>query len=143
MISKGLNEKEVANSLKVNQSTICRDVRAIKKKSQEMIASSIKEVLPYEYSKSILNMEHLIKNCWEIIDDQTGKWSNKNKIDVLKLLKEAIRTKLEIVNQGPANLRATQLEIEIEDLIKEDEVRTKSFFTLGPPHNPNSFEDLR
>jgi transcriptional regulator len=143
MISKGLNEKEVAKSLKVNQSTICRDIRAIKKKSQELIASSVTEVLPYEYSKSILTIEQLIKKCWEIIDDVTGKWTNKNKIDVLKLLKEAIRTKLEVVNEGPVNLRASQLEKEVKDLIKEDEVPPRSFFTLGPPPNPNSLDDLR
>ncbi len=143
MISKGLSEKEIARILKVNQSTISRDIRAIKKKSQELIASSVKEVLPYEYSKSIRSMEQLIKKCWEIIDDQTANWTNKNKIDIMKLLKDAIRTKLEIVNQGPVNLRAEQLEREVKELVKEDEM-PRSFFTLGPPPtNPNSYEDLR
>lgn len=141
MISKGLNEKEVADSLKVNQSTICRDVRAIKRKSQELVESSIKEILPYEYSKSILLMEQLIKECWVIIDDRTAKWTNKNKIDAMKLLKEAIRTKLEIVNQGPMNLRAEQLEEDVKELVKVNEMPPRSFFTLGPP--PNSYDDLR
>jgi hypothetical protein len=129
--------------LNVNQSTISRDIGAIKEKSQELIASSVEELLPYEYKKSLLGMEQLIKECWQIINDNTGKWTSKNKIDAMKLLKEVIRTKLEIVNQGPLNLRAEQLEKEVKDLVKEVEAPPRSFFTLGPPPNPNSLEDLR
>ncbi len=136
MVSKGLSEKEIARILKVNQSTVCRDIREIKKKSQQLITSSIVKFLPYEYGKSILSMDHLIKGCWEIIDDQTGKWTNKNKIDIMKLLKEAIRTKLEIVNQGPVNLRAEQLERAVKEAIEEDEVPQRSFFTSGLPSKP-------
>ena len=141
MLSQGLSEKEIARQLNVGQSTICRDLKSIKRESQKIIESILKDLLPYEYSKSILSMEQVIKECWKIINDHSGQWTNKNKIDVLKLLKEAIRTKLEIVNQGPANLRAQQLEQQVKDLVEEEQVPQKSFFVFGPP--PKPYEDLR
>lgn len=86
-------------------------------------------------------MEEIIKKCWTIINDGTGQWTNKNKLDAMKLLKDSIGTKFEILNQGPVSLRAQQMEQKVKQLVEEDEVPRKSFFTLGPP--PNSYEDLR
>jgi hypothetical protein len=64
-------------------------------------------------------------------------------LETLKVLKDTIRTKFEILNQGPANLPTQQLEQQVKDLVEENETPRKSFFVLGPPPNPNSFEDLR
>ena len=141
MLSQGLNETEIAKALNVRQSTICRDLKSIKKESIKKLESIMESVLPYEYSKSITSMEQIIKKCWTIINDETGQWTNKNKLDALKLVKEAIGTKFEIINQGPISLRAQQLEQKVEDSIEEDELPRRSFFTSGPP--PNPYEDLR
>jgi hypothetical protein len=58
----------------------------------------------------------------------------------LKLLKDTIRTKIEILNQGPSNLKAQQLEKEVKELVEEKEMPQKSFFVFGPP---NTYDDLR
>ena len=92
MLSKGLSEVEIANVLNVNQSTVCRDVKVIKKESQKVTNSILTEIMPYEHAKCIASMNHLMKGCWKIIDSKDGKWSNKSKIDAMKLLKELIRT---------------------------------------------------
>ena len=141
MLSQGLNEIEIAKVLNVGQSTICRDIKSIKKDSQKSLESVVKEVLPYEYSKSILCMDLVIRECWTIIKNHTGQYTIKNKLDALKLLKESTITKLEILITGPINLRAQDLEKKVKDLVEKNDMPRKSFFTLGPP--PNSYEDLR
>jgi hypothetical protein len=54
-------------------------------------------------------MQQLINECWTIYHDNPWQWTNKNKIDILKLLIGAIRTRFEILELGPVNLYAEQL----------------------------------
>lgn len=86
-------------------------------------------------------MEQIIKKCWTIFNEDTGQWTSKNRLDAMKLLKDTVGTKFEILNQGPVSLRAQQMEQKIKQLVEEEEVPRKSFFTLGFP--TSSYEDLR
>lgn len=133
MVSKGFNETEIAKQLNVDQSTICRDLKSIKKQSQKMIESIVQDLLPYELIKSLISIEQIIKKCWKIYDDTSGQWTNKNKMDSLKLIKEANITKNEILLQGPLSLRAQQVEEQVRQLIEESEMPKKSFMNLGLP----------
>jgi len=133
MLSQGMNETEIAIELNVGQSTVCRDLKSIKKESQKKIESIIEDVLPFEYIKCLVSMEHVIKEGWKIYHNTSGQWTNKNKIDILKLIKEAVRTRLEILHQGPAHLKAKQLCQQVKELTEENELQQKSYFNLGPP----------
>jgi hypothetical protein len=66
-------------------------------------------------------MEQLIKEAWIIFQDNTGKWTNKDKINALKLVKESIRTKVEILLQGPTTLHLQQLQDKLYELNKKIE----------------------
>src|SRR4029078_4016521 len=110
MLSQGLNETEISKELNVDQSTICRDIKVIKKHSQEALQSITKDLLPYEFGRCHTTIEQLITEGWKIFQDNTGTWSNKDKINALKLVKEAIRTKVEILLQGPTTLYLQQLQ---------------------------------
>jgi hypothetical protein len=133
LLCEGLNETEIAMKLTVGQSTVCRDIKAIKKQSQKKIESIMVDVLPYEYEKSIVTMRQITKECWDIYHDKSGQWTNKNKIDILKLLKESVTTSLEILAQGPLNLRANQLEEKVKDLLEESETPEQNFMNLRLP----------
>src|SRR4030095_5922460 len=100
MLSQGLNETEIAKELNVGQSTVSRDLKSIKRQSQKKIESVIEDVLPYEYNKSIISVEQIIKECWKIYHDTSGKWTSKNKLDALKLIKETNTTRHEILMEG-------------------------------------------
>src|SRR5688572_27362357 len=143
MLSQGLNEIEIAKALNVGQSTISRDLKFIKKESAKKLESIIVDVLPYEYDKSLLGMDSIIKRCWIIINDSTNQWTNKNKLEALKLLKESIVTKFEILNQGPVNLRARQLEDQMKDLLEENEIPQRSFMTLKGLRMQEELQRLR
>ena len=144
LLSKGLNESEIAKQLNVGQSTICRDIKSIQKKSQKEIKSMMEDVLPYEFRRCMLSVEQIIKECWKIFNDTSGQWTNKNKIDSLKLIKEANSTRSEILLQGPVSLRAQQLEDKVRELVEEDEMPQKSYMNVRlPAIKGQSEEDLR
>lgn len=121
MLSQGLNETEISKHLKVDQSTVCRDIKVIKKQSQETIQSITKDILPYEFGRCQIAVEQLIKEGWNIFNDNSGKWTNKDKINALKLVKESIRTKVEILLQGPTALHLQQLQDKLAGLNKKIE----------------------
>jgi len=132
-LSRGLSESDIANQLKVNRSTISRDIRAIQQECQKNIESIVQKSMPLEYEKCKTSMDSITKECWTIYQDKTGQWTNKNKIDALKLIKETNRTKLEILNLGPLYLHAEQLEQKVKDLVEENESPQQNYMNLGLP----------
>jgi len=142
MLSQGLNETEIAVQLNVDQSTISRDVKTIKKESQRTIEEIAKKILPYEFGKSILSLNQIIKACWNIYEDKSNRWTNKDKLNALKLLKETERTRFELLMQGPVNLSVQQMQEQLKEIVESNETTQKSFFVLPSLKRPND-EDLR
>ena len=141
MLSQGLNEVEIARHLNMDQSTICRDVKAIKKQSQKTIQVIVDDILPFEFGKSLLSLNRIIKDCWFIIDDDTGKRTTKDKLNAMKLVKDTEMTRFEILKNGPLNLEIIHLREQLEQLKEEqDTTGIKGFM---PPLLHNNLEDLK
>ena len=113
----------------------------IKKQSQETIQSITKELLPYEFSRCHTTIEELIKEGWIIFQDNSGKWTGKDKINAMKLIKDTERTRFEIIMNGPLNLEVIHLREQIEDLKQDEDIdRIKGFM---PPLLHSNLEDLK
>lgn len=141
MLSQGLNEIEIAKDLNVDQSTISRDVKIIKKESQKTIQKIVNEILPFEFGKSLLSLNRIIKDCCIIIGDNSRRWTNKDKINALKLIKDTERTRFEILKNGPLNLEVIHLREQLEQLKEEQDISaTKGFM---PPLLHSNLEDLK
>ena len=143
MLSRGMNECQIANELKVAQCTVSRDIRAIKREWQVKLKSIVENELPYEFAKSLLSMDHIINECWIIYHDQSGKWTNKNKIDALKMIKETQKSRIEIVQTGPLNLRVQYIEQELRDSQEESETPISYMNLKRPAINRQQDEDPR
>ena len=141
MLSQGLNEGEIAEHLNVDQSTICRDVNSMRKQSKDALESIAKDILPYEFNKCLGTIEQVIKECWTIVQGSQDEWTNKDKISALKLLKESVRTKFEILCEGPTVLQVQKLQNEVNKL-KDNQQSQRSFFVLPAIQRQND-EDLR
>jgi len=141
MLSQGLNETEIAKNLLVDVSTICRDVKAIKKDSQRSIQLIVDDILPFEFGKSLLSLNNINKFCWGIVHDKSKKWTGKDKINAMKFIKDTERTRFEILTNGPLNLEVIHLREQVEDLKQdEDTDRIKGFM---PPLLHSNLEDLK
>lgn len=142
MLSQGMNETEIASQLGVNQSTISRDVSFIEKECQLGIQDIAKKVFPFEFSKSISSLGQITKACWTIYNDTTSKWTNKDKLNALKLVRDTERTKFEVLMHGPIDLLAQKLQEEVKEIVETEQNSQKSFFML-PAIKSQTDEDLR
>ena len=141
MLSQGLSETEIAKQLNVDQSTICRDVKAIKRESQKTIQSIVDDVLPFEFGKSLLSLNRIIKDCCIIVNDNNGKWTNKDKINAMKLVKDTERTRFEILKNGPLNFEDVHLREQLEQLKEDQDISATNGFMPALLHN--NLEDLK
>lgn len=141
MLSQGLNESEIAKDMNVGQSTICRDIKSLKKESKNKIQVIVDDILPFEFGKSLLCLNRIIKECWIIINNESGKWTNKDKLNAMKLAKDIEVTRFEILKNGPLNLEVVHLHEQVEQL--KEEQNSSGIKGFMPPLLHNNLEDLK
>jgi DeoR/GlpR family transcriptional regulator of sugar metabolism len=67
LMSKGeINQSEIARTLQVDKSTICRDIDYIRQQAKVNIARYIDERLPEEYEKCLVGLNSILKEAWTI-----------------------------------------------------------------------------
>jgi biotin operon repressor len=140
LLAQGQSESEIATELKVGQSTISRDIKTLNKESRDIIQTVEKDYYPLEFRNIINSIGQVSKKAWDIINNETGNWTNKDKINAMKLVIDASRTKFEILQNGPLNLTVSQMRERLEKL-EEDEKIPTSF--MPPILGPDNFENLR
>jgi len=69
--SRGYSQSEIARKLNVNQSTGSRDYLAeLRKKARGWLDLYVKEEIPNEFQFYISGLNQIIKNLWDIIEDE-------------------------------------------------------------------------
>src|SRR5215210_4903005 len=95
MLAQSITETEIAEKLNVDQSTISRDIKALKEMSQQFVFDLAKSDLAYYYKQCINGIEEVRRKTWEMLrgeDDSAEQPSllmtPKDKLLALKLIKE-------------------------------------------------------
>ena len=70
LLAQSMNETEIAQELKVDQSTISRDIKALKELSQQFVFDLAKSDLAYYYKQCIDGIEEVRRKGWEIFKGQ-------------------------------------------------------------------------
>jgi IS30 family transposase len=117
LLAQSLTESEIAQELKVDQSTISRDVKALKELSQKFIYDLAKSDLAYYYKQCIDGIEEVKRKTWEMFRNNT--LSEKDKLLALKIIKECDESKFSLFKDGLSIMSVKSLEerlnkIEIE-----------------------------
>ena len=63
LLAQSMTESEIAQELNVDQSTISRDVKALKQMSQQFVFDLAKSDLPYYYKQSVDGIEEAKKEA--------------------------------------------------------------------------------
>jgi hypothetical protein len=108
-------ESEIAQKLSVDQSTISRDIKALKQMSQQFVFDLAKSDLAYHYQQCINGIEEVRRKAWELIRDDNKEEEQqslilKDKLLVLKLIKECEEGKFALFKDGPSILNVKSLE---------------------------------
>jgi transcriptional regulator len=100
--SKGISQSEIAKKLKINQSTVSRDLDEIRKKARSSLDLYLKDEIPNEFQIYICGLNEIIKNLWEIVEDkQNLKISIRDRTYVLSLLMQCYSKRIEMLVGGP------------------------------------------
>jgi DNA-binding transcriptional ArsR family regulator len=114
LLAQSMTESEIAQMLGVDQSTISRDVKALKELSKQFVYDLTKSDLAYGYKQCIDGVEEVKRYAWSIFkNEQLGP---KDKLSVLKLIKECDEAKFALFNDGPAIMNWKSLEERLDKI---------------------------
>src|SRR5215208_6168597 len=88
LIAQSMTECEIAHELNVDQSTISRDVKALKQLSQQFIYDLAKSDLAYYYKQCLNGIEEVKRKAWGAYRSDDSSLKLKDKLLALKLIKE-------------------------------------------------------
>ena len=108
LLSRSFNETEIAQQLGVDQSTISRDIRALKVASAQFVYDLAKSDLAYYYKKSLDGIEEAKRESWKIYNDETVVV--RDKLLALKLVITSEESRFRLLSEGPALLAVKSLE---------------------------------
>ncbi len=86
LLAQSMTEIEIAQELKVDQSTVSRDIKVLKELSQRFVFDLAKSDLAYYYKQCIDGIEEVRRKGWEIFKGQNNN-SNLTLKDKLLALK--------------------------------------------------------
>ena len=112
LLARSMTETEIAQALKVDQSTISRDVKALKELSQKFVYNLAKSDLSYYYKQSIDGIEEAKREAWKIYHhhNNNNQVSVKEKLSALKLIIESNEARFKLLSEGPSVLAVKSLE---------------------------------
>jgi hypothetical protein len=125
LLSKGLNQSDIAKELNTTRQTIIRDMKVINTYTNDNLNDLAKATLSTIYYSCIMGLNEFLKECWRIykikdINNNGHNLNNNNngnkhlswwhKIALLKLATEINYKKFEILANGLAILELKKLE---------------------------------
>ena len=109
-LAQSFTETEIAKELDVDQSTISRDVKALKELSQKFVYNLAKSDLAYYYKQCIDGIEEAKREAWKIYHNNNNEVSVKEKLCALKLIVESNEARFKLLSEGPSVLAVKSLE---------------------------------
>ena len=94
--SQSKSETDIARELHCNVSNICRDIKFLKKLSQQFVFDLAKD-LGFYYKGCIDTMDQIQQKCWSIYNDD--RVSQKDKLQALKIIKETCESKFSLIEK--------------------------------------------
>jgi DNA-binding transcriptional ArsR family regulator len=119
MLAQSMTETEIAKQLNVDQSTISRDVKALKGMSQQFVFDLAKSDLAYYYKQCINGIEEVRRKTWEMLRgdvEHPPLMTPKDKLLALKLIKECDEAKFALFKDGPSIVTVKILEERISKI---------------------------
>ncbi|MGE5635084.1 MAG: hypothetical protein ACM3VV_07610 [Deltaproteobacteria bacterium] len=107
-------ETEIARELHCNVSTICRDIKFLKKLSQQFVFDLAKD-LGFYYKSCIDTMDQIQQKCWNIFNND-NQVSQKDRLLALKIIRETCESKFSLLERGPSVMALNSLQERVEKI---------------------------
>jgi IS30 family transposase len=116
LLAKCATEEEIAKQLGVDQSTISRDIKALKVVAQKWVYDLAKSDLAYVYKQSIDGINEVTKEAWRMYNDSINM---KVKLQALREIRECGQSVFNLFNQGPSIMNVKALEDRVSRIESE------------------------
>ena len=118
LLAQSMTETEIAHELMVDQSTISRDIKVLKKLSQRFVFDLAKSDLAYYYKQCIDGIEEVRRKGWEIFKGQNNNnnLTPKDKLLALKVIRECNEAKFALFKEGPSIMHIKSLEERLQNI---------------------------
>lgn len=113
LLTRGnMKSYEIAKELNVSPPTVTRDIKFLTAESQNYLNDLAKETLPFMYQISIEGIRDIIRECWDIYQNENNDESINmyQKISALKLAKECNEAIFKLIEEGPSVMYLKQLQ---------------------------------
>jgi IS30 family transposase len=116
LLTRGMKGYEIAKELKVNPSTISRDISYLTSQSQKFLDDLAKKSLPMMYKQSIDGIREVIREAWNIYEstDESINWFQR--LAALKLIKESNEAQFKLLADGPVAFQLNILQTRLEEI---------------------------
>ncbi len=95
LLSKGSNQREIAEELQVHESIVSKDVKALEEETQTFIEDLAKKTFGFKYMQSLTGINQIVKEAWT-------QWNTKRESRYLSILLDAYTKQIELLGDGPA-----------------------------------------
>lgn len=109
LLAQSMTETEIAEKLEVDQSTVSRDIKVLKKLSQQFVYDLAKSDLAYYYKQCLEGIEEVKKRGWKIFNEAKDL-STRDKLLALKLIIECNESTFALFKEGPAIMQVKSME---------------------------------
>jgi DNA-binding transcriptional ArsR family regulator len=118
MLAQSMLEEEIAEKLGVDQSTVSRDVRVLKEKSQRFIYDLAKSDLAYYYRQCLDTMHEAERMIWETYRnrDRYSEAERKERYQVARMVIDSVQGRFALFKDGPGLMQIKAIREKIEEL---------------------------
>jgi DNA-binding transcriptional ArsR family regulator len=116
LLAQSMTETEIAKQLNVDQSTISRDIKVLKKLSQRFVYDLAKSNLAFYYRQCLSGIEEVKRRVWKIINNKSADLSTRDKLLALKLILDCNESKFELFKEGPAIMQIKSMEERLSNI---------------------------
>jgi hypothetical protein len=117
-----MTEIEIANELKVDQSTISRDIKVLKQMSKQFVYDLAKSDLAYCYKQCLDGIEEVKRRGWDIFNG-VNNLTTRDKLLALKLIMECNEAKFALFKEGPTIMQVKSMEARLEKIESRESSR--------------------
>ncbi|HEY7079483.1 MAG TPA: HTH domain-containing protein [Nitrososphaeraceae archaeon] len=119
LLAQSMTEQEIADKLKVDRSTISRDIKMLKELSQRFVFDLAKSDLAYYYKQCIDGMEEVRRKGWEIFkgeNNSNNSLTPRDKLLALKVIREYNEAKFALFKECPSITHIKSLEEGLDNI---------------------------
>jgi IS30 family transposase len=99
LVAQSRTEREIAQMLGVDQSTVSRDIQALRDESVDFVHNLAKSDLAFQFHQSIRGVDEVKRRLWDLI--YFDKSATKEKLVAYRLIMIAEETRFRLLEKGP------------------------------------------